>query len=233
MEAGKPLYQIDAAKIAELRPDLIVTQAQCDVCAVAYDDVLAAVKNSAGLQQTQVLSLNPGSLSDVFNEMLQLGAAAGESHKATEVVDGLRMRVERIRIITAKLPQSDRPRVAIIEWTEPLMLAGNWVPELIDIAGGRCELTLSGPHSRVHTWDELRQFDPQVIVVCPCGFDRERAAAEINQLAKQPGWTNLNAVHTDRVHAIDGNAYFNRPGPRLVDSVELLARLLHPARFQF
>ncbi len=165
--------------------------------------------------------------------MLQLGAAAGESHKATDVVDGLRMRVERIRNITAKLPQSDRPRVAIIEWTEPIMLAGNWVPELVEIAGGRCELTLSGPHSRVHTWEELRQFDPEVIIVCPCGFDRDRAAAEINQLAKQPGWTNLNAVKTERIHAIDGNAYFNRPGPRLVDSVELLARLLHPERFQF
>jgi iron complex transport system substrate-binding protein len=232
MEAGKPLYQIDAAKIAELQPDLIVTQAQCDVCAVAYDDVLAAVKNSPGLQQAQVLSLNPGSLSDVFNEMLQLGAAAVESYKATEVVEGLRMRVERIRNITAKLPQSDRPRVAIIEWTEPLMLSGNWVPELIDIAGGRCELTLSGPHSCVHTWEELRQFDPEVIIVCPCGFDRDRTTAEINQLAKQPGWSNLDAVRTDRVHAVDGNAYFNRPGPRLVDSVELLARLLHPERFQ-
>lgn len=150
MDAGKPLYQIDAAKIAELRPNLIVTQAQCDVCAVAYDDVLAAVKNSAGLQQTQVLSLTPGSLSDVFNEMLQLGAMAGESHKATEVVDGLRMRVERIRSITAELPQSDRPRVAIIEWTEPLMQAGNWVPELIELAGGRCELSLSGAQSCSH-----------------------------------------------------------------------------------
>jgi iron complex transport system substrate-binding protein len=228
MEAGKPLYQIDAAKIAELQPDLIVTQAQCDVCAVAYDDVLAAVKNSPGLKQTQVLSLNPRSLSDVFDEMLQLGAAAGESQKATEVVNGLRVRVERIRDITAKLSQSDRPRVAIIEWTEPLMLSSNWVPELIDIAGGRCKLTLSGQHSRVHNWQELQRFDPQVILVCPCGFDRERAAAEINQLAKQPGWTSLDAVLTDRVHAIDGNAYFNRPGPRLVDSLELLCRLIFP-----
>ena len=226
MEAGKPLYQIDAAKIAELRPDLIVTQAQCDVCAVAYDDVLAAVKNSPALQRTQVLSLNPRSLSDVFNEMLQLGAAAGELQKATEVVDGLRMRVERIRSLTARFSQSDRPRVAIIEWTEPLMLAGNWVPELIDIAGGRCELTLSGPHSRVHTWEELMEFDPEVIVVCPCGFASDRSAIELDRLTVRPEWNSFSAVRNNQVFAVDGNAYFNRPGPRLVNSLELLNDLI-------
>jgi len=228
MRAGKPLYQIDAAQIADLRPDLIVTQAQCDVCAVAYDDVMSAVNSQAALLKTRVIALNPQSLSDVFNEMLQIGATAGNAQSADTVVDGLRQRVERTRAASATLSNSERPRVAIIEWTDPLMLAGNWIPELIELAGGRCELTPPGQNSRAHTWEELTEFDPEVIVVCPCGFDLFRAEAELKRLAKQPEWNDLSAVKSGRVHAVDGNAYFNRPGPRLVESVEILARLLHP-----
>ena len=233
MQAGKPLYQIDAAQIADLRPDLIVTQVQCDVCAVAYDDVMSAVNSQQALHKTQVISLNPQSLSDVFNEMLQIGAAAGVAQSAATVVDGLHERIERIRAAIATLSNSERPRVAIIEWTDPLMLAGNWVPELVELAGGRCELAPPGQHSRVHTWEELTEFDPEVIVVCPCGFDLLRSEAELKRLAKQPEWNDLSAVKSGRVHAVDGNAYFNRPGPRLVESVELLVRLLHPNKCAF
>ena len=228
MQAGKPLYQIDVVQIANLRPDLIVTQAQCDVCAVAYADVMSAVNSLASLHTARVIALNPQSLSDVFNEMLQIGDSAGDAQTAATVVDGLHERVERIRAATATLSISERLRVAIIEWTEPLMLAGNWMPELIQLAGGRCELTSPGQHSRVHTWEELTEFDPEVIVVCPCGFDLARAKAELKRLAKQPEWNDLSAVKSGRVHAADGNAYFNRPGPRLIESVELIARLLHP-----
>jgi iron complex transport system substrate-binding protein len=233
MQAGKPLYQIDAAQIADLRPDLIVTQAQCDVCAVAYDDVISAVRSHLVLKNTRVMSLNPQSLPDVFEEMLQIGTAAGESHGASIVVDRLRQRVERIRAATATLSIAERPRVAIIEWTDPLMLAGNWVPKLVEIAGGRCELTPPGQHSHVFTWQGLQQFDPEVIVVCPCGFDLFRAEAELKRIAKQPEWNDLSAVKNGRVHAVDGNAYFNRPGPRLVESVELLSQLLHPNKCAF
>jgi iron complex transport system substrate-binding protein len=222
MQAGKPLYQIDAAQIADLRPNVIVTQAQCNVCAVAYDEVMSAVSSQAALHTAQVIALNPRSLSDVFNEMLQIGAAAGDVQSAATVVGGLQMRVERIRAATATLSNSDRPRVAIIEWTDPLMLAGNWVPELIELAGGRCELTSPGQNSRVHTWKELTEFDPEVIVVCPCGFASDRSAIELDRLAVRAEWNNYSAVRNNRVFAVDGNAYFNRPGPRLVNSSELL-----------
>jgi iron complex transport system substrate-binding protein len=232
MGAGKSLYEIDVATIADLRPNLIVTQAQCDVCAVAYEDVISAVKSLPALGETQIVSLNPRSLSDVFEEMLQLGTAAGASIKANAAVVKLRDRVERLRLASATLQPSERLRAAIIEWTDPLMLAGNWVPELIELAGGQCELTPPGQHSRIHAWQELQQFDPHVIVICPCGFDRDRAGVEATQLAKREEWKNLAAVKSHRVHAIDGNAYFNRPGPRLVESAELLTTLLHPAGIQ-
>lgn len=164
--------------------------------------------------------------------MLQLGTAAGASIKANAAVVKLRDRVERLRLASATLQPSERLRAAIIEWTDPLMLAGNWVPELIELAGGQCELTPPGQHSRIHAWQELQQFDPHVIVICPCGFDRDRAGVEATQLAKREEWKNLAAVKSHRVHAIDGNAYFNRPGPRLVESAELLTTLLHPAGIQ-
>lgn len=230
---GKPLYEVDAEQLAELAPDLIITQVQCDVCAVRYADVLAAVQGEPRLQKTQVISLNPQSLADVFADMLRIGDAVGITVQSQNVVAALQDRVEQIRRATADIPMSQRPRVAIIEWTDPLMLAGNWVPELIEFAGGRSvddgQNSLSGgvpQHSRQYTWEELLQFDPQVIVVCPCGFDQARADDEVKFLEQQPGWENLPAVKSGRVHAIDGNTYFNRPGPRLVESLELLASFI-------
>jgi iron complex transport system substrate-binding protein len=223
---GKPLYEVDAARLAELEPDLIVTQAQCDVCAVRYADVLAAVKAEPGLYGAKVISLNPESLGDVFADLLRIGDEANIQAQAKKIIANLQQRVEKVRSAAAEIPAAQRPRVATIEWTDPLMLAGNWVPELLELAGGRCDLTPPGQHSGMHTWEELSQFDPQVIVVCPCGFDEARAAEEIKVLQQQPCWKSLSAVKSGRVHAIDGNAYFNRPGPRLVESLELLARFV-------
>jgi iron complex transport system substrate-binding protein len=232
LAAGKLLYEIDQELLSELQPDLIVTQAQCDVCAVPYAHVLQAVERNSRLRTTQVFSLNPNSLEDVFADMLRLGIAADVRDRAEQVVAGLRQRVERIRHATEAISSTDRPRTAVIEWTDPLMLAGNWVPELIEMAGGQCELTPPDQHSRVFEWGELAQFDPEVIVVCPCGFDLKRAQQEAKLLEGHRAWHDLSAVHEARVFAIDGNAYLNRPGPRLVDSVELLASLLHPGRFK-
>jgi iron complex transport system substrate-binding protein len=227
LEVGKPLYEIDASLLSELQPDLIVTQAQCDVCAVRYSDVLDVVQNNSRLRTTQVFSLNPQSLQDVLNDILRLGNQTKVIPQATQVFADLQQRIQQVRCATSAIASEKRPRVAMIEWTDPLMLAGNWVPELVELAGGHCELIPLGEHSRYCTWDELLQFDPQVIIVCPCGFGLQRAQAEVQSLVQRPGWNSISASKTGRVYALDGNAYFNRPGPRLVDSLELLAKLLH------
>jgi iron complex transport system substrate-binding protein len=228
MAAGKPLYEIDAVRLAELRPDLIVTQAQCDVCAVRYADVLEVVGTQPALHGACVFALNPQSLADVLNDLQRIAAAANVQGRGEQVVAELRLRIERVRDKSAKIPRTDWPRVAIIEWTEPLMLAGNWVPELVELAGGRCELTKAGEHSRCYQWEELLKFDPQAIVVCPCGFDLARARLETEELSRRPGWQAITAVKMGRVFPLDGNAYFNRPGPRFVESLERLSELLHP-----
>jgi iron complex transport system substrate-binding protein len=232
LSAGEALYEIDVDLLSTLQPDLIVTQSQCDVCAVRYDDVISTIRLTPRLAGTQVLSLNPQSLVEVFDDMRRIAAATNISKKANEVLSKFPRRIERVRSISASVPVADRPRVAVIEWLEPLMLAGNWVPELVDIAGGKCELTPPGRHSQYHDWNALLQFDPQAIVVCPCGFDLPRATIEAATLCSRPGWYDIAAVKTRRVFIADGNACFNRPGPRLVESTELLAGLLHPERHQ-
>jgi iron complex transport system substrate-binding protein len=226
---GKPLYEVDGQALTELEPNLILAQAQCDVCAVRYADVLTAVRDEPRLQRSRLIALNPKSIGDVLDEMGRTGNAAGIEERARKVVAGLRGRVERIRGETANLSAMQQPRVAMVEWTEPLMLAGNWVPELIKLAGGSCALTSPGQPSRTIAWDELLGFDPEVIVVCPCGFDERRAAEETKMLARRNDWSKLVAVQCGQVFPIDGNAYFNRPGPRLVDSLELLARICKSA----
>ena len=226
--AGRPLYEIDVEQLIAVQPDLIVTQSQCDVCAVRYEDVVAAVRSRPELTQARILALNPTSLNDVFDDLIRIGQAADVRVHSEQVVAELRNRVEWVRGRTAQIPFAEWPRTAIIEWTSPLMLAGNWVPGLLEIAGGKCALALAGVHSRTHQWQEILEFNPHVIVVCPCGFNAARAKTEIRQLASRPGWQSIDAVKAGRVHALDGNAYFNRPGPRLVDSLEQLSSLLHP-----
>lgn len=216
---GRPIYEVDAEKLAQLQPDLIVTQAQCEVCAIGYDDVLATVEAMPELRNAEVFSLNPRTLGDVLDDLRRLGSATGIAQRSDAKVAELERRIDVCR---GKSLRSVRPRVAMIEWIEPIMLAGNWVPELLELAGGRCDLTSPGKPSRYHTWDEIRQFDPQLVVICPCGFDAERAEREGKRLTELPGWNDLAAVRAGQVHYLDGNAHFNRPGPRLVDSLEWL-----------
>jgi iron complex transport system substrate-binding protein len=232
LEQGRPLYELDCALLARLRPDLIVTQAQCDVCAVRYADVLEAVARTPALRNARVVALNPQSLDDVLADIGRLGEAAGCIDAAQSYVDRLRARIEAIASRTRRLAPSERPRVACIEWVEPLMIAGNWVPQLIELAGGEQTLAAPQEHSAYVSWEAVRQFDPQVVVVAPCGFDLQRTLAESPPLADQDGWRDVTAVHAGRVWAVDGNAYFNRSGPRLVDTLEILAHLLHPALFE-
>ncbi|MBI2824458.1 MAG: cobalamin-binding protein [Planctomycetia bacterium] len=224
---GQPLYGIDAATLAALAPDLIVTQAQCDVCAVKYEDVLALVREQPALRHTRVVALNPATLADIFGDILRVGDATGRREAARDCVAGLRRRVETVRSRTALLPAAERPRTACIEWIEPLMLAANWMPELVTWAGG-VQPVEGGRHSKYNEWRAVLDYDPQVVIVMPCGFDLARAVAEAAALGKLVGWRDLAAVRANRVYAVDGNAWFNRSGPRIVDSLEILAGLLHP-----
>ena len=229
--SGAALYEIDRRRLLELKPDLIVTQSQCDVCAVKYQDVVDLVRSDARLAGTRVVALNPLSLDDVFQDILRVGQAAGSAPEAQRFVDQLRLRVECIQDRAAQLDKLERPRVACIEWVEPLMLAANWMPQLIELAGGLNGLTEHGQHSTYSRWEDLVHYDPELLLVMPCGFDLERSVAELRVLSQLPGWHQLTAVKQQRVYAADGNAYFNRSGPRLVDSLEILAHLFHPDTF--
>jgi iron complex transport system substrate-binding protein len=229
VERGEPLYGVDADLLESLTPDLIVTQAQCDVCAVRYEDVLRAVGESTILRGRPVLPLNPMSLADVLADIGRVASAAGVPDAGLNYTDQLSERVAAVRRRSEQISPGQWPRVACIEWIDPPFLAANWMPELIGWAGGDDGgLSRPGEHSTVARWDDLLAFDPQVIVVMPCGFDLPRCIAEIGQLTTLPGWNDLAAVRAGRVYAADGNAYFNRSGPRLVESLEILAHLFHP-----
>jgi iron complex transport system substrate-binding protein len=228
--AGQPLYGINIELLARLQPDLIVTQAQCDVCAIRYQDVLDVVEQTPALRGTQIVALNPRSLGDVLADVRTLGAATQRNREAAQLVAALEARVSAVRWKTAGIALEDRPRTACLEWIEPPMLAANWTPELLNWAGGRCELTEPERHSGYTTWEDIARFDAEVVVVMPCGFDLARSRVEAQSLTALREWSRLSAVRDNRVYVVDGNAYFNRSGPRLFDSLELLAHLLHPDR---
>lgn len=227
--SGEAMYEVDVDLLATLRPDLIVTQAQCDVCAVSLASVQGVVASRPELHAAQVLALNPQSLAEVLEDIERIGAAAGASKAALEYADSLRVRVEAIRTAARQRPRPPRPRIVVIEWVEPLMAAGNWTPELVEIAGGDYGLATAGRHSPYVTWDEIAAFAPEVLVIAPCGFDLRRSELEAERLTHFPGWEQLPAVAQKNASVIDGDAYLNRPGPRLVESLELLHRLINRA----
>jgi iron complex transport system substrate-binding protein len=224
VSSGLGVYAIDTDQLAALQPDLIVTQDQCDVCAVSYADVTAAVRTLAR-SSTEIVSLRPNRLDDVWRDVETVAAAAGIATHGHEVADGLRQRIAALSERTSRL---DRPRLACLEWFDPLMAAGNWVPDLAAAAGSVCELVEAGAHSSWLEWTALVDDRPDVLCGMPCGFALERTVAELEALLHEPRWQQLPAVRTGRVHAVDGSSYFNRPGPRLVESAALLAAILHP-----
>ena len=229
--AGAALYGLDCELIRKLSPDLIITQSQCDVCAVRHADVLELVASTPALRKAQVLALNPTSLKDVLDDILRIGRAADAEAEASKCVNGLSERIGRISQQCTMLEPHERLRVVCIEWIEPLMTAGNWTPQLIDLAGGISVLAAAGEHSGYIQWQAIVDEDPQVLIVAPCGFDLSRSLVESQRLLSMPGWNELAAIRSRRSYVIDGNAYLNRSGPRLVDTVEILAHLLHPEYF--
>ena len=228
LASKKALYEIDAHKLSALKPDLIITQSQCEVCAVDYKDVIAKVRNTPALKDCHVVDLNPTTLDAIFEDIDRVGKAAGAEGPAKRYINSLRARVEAVKYKTAKLSKDDKPRVVCIEWIEPVMVAANWMPEIIDIAGGQCSLTQTGEQSTYTKWEEVVAYDPEVIVVMPCGFGLDRTIQESQRLRELADWLNLTAVKSERVYAVDGNTYFNRSGPRVIDSLEILAHILHP-----
>lgn len=216
------VYEVLRDPLSDCAPDLIITQDQCEVCAVSLADVEAAVCEWTG-RPARILSLKPMTLGDVFDDVARVGAALGVAEHGRAVAEQL---AERAGALVADA-QPPRPRVACIEWTDPLMAAGNWVPEMVAMAGGIDVFGEAGEHAPWITWNDLKAADPDVIVFMPCGFGLERAAAEARLLMdRQPDFKNLRAARAGRVYATDANAYFNRPGPRLVDSLALLTAAL-------
>ncbi|MDD9902125.1 MAG: cobalamin-binding protein [Rhodospirillaceae bacterium] len=223
------VYDVDEEALRRLAPDVIVTQDQCDVCAVARADVEAAVARWTGSAATLV-TLHPADLASALADIRKVGVAIG----ATAQAKALTGTIEARRADIARQTSSLEPRtVACIEWTDPLMAAGNWVPELVSLAGGQDVFGVAGEHAPWIGWDDLRQADPDVIVFMPCGFGLERCRAEASRVAELQDWRDLRAVKADRVFVTDGNSYFNRPGPRLAESLEILAEILHPDTFAF
>ena len=223
------VYRVDADRLRDLQPDVIVTQSQCDVCAVSMRDVEDAVAQWVGIRP-RIVSLAPYALADIFADIERVAKDLRAEH-GLEVTQCLKSRMDAI----ARQAQAteSRPRVAIIEWIDPLMAAGNWMPELVAMAGGDNLFGRAGEHSPWMRFSELAAADPEVILITPCGFDMNRTLAELPVLTRNPEWLRLQAVRQHKVFAADGNQYFNRPGPRIADSLEILAEILHPESFSF
>ena len=221
------VYGIHTDILDELDPDLIVTQGVCDVCAVDSVLVEEAVREIDA--DPAVLTTDPHSLGDVFEDIERVGAALGREDRAEELLAALRERTDRVSRRASAT--GDRPSVAVLDWTDPVMTAGHWVTDLVDRAGGRFEIVGPNDPSRPREWTEIRRYDPEVLVVAPCGFDLEQTARNLTDLTERPGWDELRAVRGGRAYAVDGHHLLNRPGPRLVESLEVLAGCLHPAAF--
>jgi iron complex transport system substrate-binding protein len=224
---GLSVYRIDEERLRELRPDLIITQDVCEVCAVSLAEVREATARLLGAE-ADILSLSPLTLADVLDDIVRVGRAAGVEGAAHRLVADLRTRLDRLRAETAVLP---RPRVLVLEWLSPPMVAGHWTPELIRVAGGEPILGHDGKPTGPVDWASIVEAEPDVVLVAPCGFHVEQSLREISALAALPWFMDLPAVRKGRVAIADGNAFFNRPGPRLVESAELGAVAIHPERF--
>lgn len=222
--AGEAVYALDEEAVRDISPNLVVTQALCEVCALPYDDVVSTM-SAMGIEP-EVVALNPTSLADVFDDIVRVGKAAGVEAAAREKVADLRQRVDRVVRRAAGLP---RPRVACLEWLDPLMIGGHWVPEMIELAGGLDTLGVAGQPTRRVALDEVVAGRPDVILLMPCGYDAGRAEAEAGELAILAQLRDTPAARNGSVFAVNANAYFSRSGPRLVEGVEMLASLLRPA----
>jgi iron complex transport system substrate-binding protein len=229
LREGVSVYRVDEELLRSLRPEVIVTQAQCEVCAVSERDVREAVC-TWGEDRPQIVTLRTDRLADLWNDIRKVADALGAVPAGETLVTSME---ERTAAISTETARRKRVRVASVEWIEPLMVSGNWMPELIEMAGGRDLFGVAGEHAPPLAWEQFAEADPEVILVLPCGFTLEQTRQDLPLLTRRPGWGELSAVRNRQVFLCDGNQFFNRPGPRVVESLEILAETLHPAFFHF
>jgi iron complex transport system substrate-binding protein len=229
LAAAVNIYDVDVDLVARLKPSHIITQTQCKVCAVSLDDVERALRSEIRTE-ARIISCEPYSLDDIFADIQRIANGCGVPQAGAGLIAALRTRLNHTSDLAAKA--GNRPRVAAIEWLEPLMSAGNWVPELVELAQAQNLFGEPGKHSPWMTWQELAAADPDILVILPCGFDIARTDQEMHWLTDRPDWERLRAVGNQQVFLCDGNQFFNRPGPRIAESLEILAEILHPDLFQ-
>ena len=228
LQEAVSVYRVDADLLDELSPDLLVTQSQCEVCAVSLEEVEEAACNLLH-SKPAIVALEPRRLEDLWNDIATVAAALDLPDRGSDLVKQLKLRLDQIAASLGDHVR--RQRVACIEWFDPLMAAGNWMPELVELAGGSSLFGEAGKHSPWMEWQALAGHDPEIILLLPCGFDMETCRREMSSLTQRPEWYELEAVRTGSVYVTDGNQYFNRPGPRLVESAEIIAEILHPDLF--
>jgi iron complex transport system substrate-binding protein len=219
LKKGLSVYEVNTDLLKNLAPDLIITQAQCEACAVSLNDVKKAVSDWVG-NKPDIVSLEPNYLDEVWSDFERVGEKLNSSDSYLKFKTEIEQRLENLKQKSQHL--SKRPTVVCVEWIDPLMIAANWVPELVDIAGGINMLSKPGSHSHIFKWEEIIESNPDFIIMMPCGFDINRTLEEINILKQKPDWSKLEAVKSNHVFVVDGNQYFNRPGPRLIESAEIL-----------
>jgi iron complex transport system substrate-binding protein len=224
---NRSLYVIDEERLRDAAPDIILTQGLCDVCAIDYNEVVTASETLA--KKPKIVSLTPNCLTDVLDDVARVGEATGQHHKAERFVQELERRISSVREQATR--SSAHPRIACLEWFDPIYAAGHWVPEMVEIAGAEDVLGRRGEPSKKVEWQRIRESAPEIIVLMPCGFDVQRTLQEAAVLEQNAGWHQLPAVKAGRVYAVNGHAFFSRPGPRLVDGLEILAHIIHPAIF--
>ena len=223
VQSALSIYYINEKLLKELKPDIIFTQSQCEVCAVSVSDVENALKNITGLS-SMVISVEPNSIEDIFNDILTIAEILNVRKKGKELVELIKAKIDSTEKIVY---QKSSPSVAAIEWINPLMAAGNWVPQLIRVAGGKNLFGEAGKHSPWMKYNDLVEQDPEIIIVMPCGYDIKKSLIEIKTLESKKGWGSLKAVRNRNVYITDGNQFFNRPGPRIIESIEILLEIIH------
>ena len=223
------VYYINEDLLKELKPDIILTQSQCEVCAVSEKDVKGVVKNITGINP-DIISVEPNSVKDIFKDIKIIAEALNVVDKGADLIGFMK---NRIRTLKKSYDDKLELTVAAIEWIDPLMAAGNWVPELIEMAGGINLFGEAGKHSPWMEYKDLIEKDPHNIIIMPCGYNIQKSIIEIDSLIKQKGWKEINAVQNDKVYITDGNQFFNRPGPRIIESLEILIEIFHNDKTDF
>ena len=231
LEKSLSVYKVNIEKLKNLDPDFIVTQAHCEVCAVSFSHVENITKEHLG-SKTKIISLQPNTLKEVFDDLERVAKNLKiEFSKTNNLINGLKKRIHNVKITSSKL---NKPKILCIEWSEPLMAAGNWIPEMIEIAGGKDILGKKGSDSHWIKFENIIESDPDIIIFIPCGFNLKQTKKDVDTLIKGNNkWKNLRAFKNKNFYITDGNQYFNRPGPRLVESIEILCEIIHPNNFNF